>query len=95
MSSWEVANLVEYLIIINNCEWQTRSSSLLWYCRCFGMCVIVNGSIGMMVVVMVMMMRTNVVCVAAHAYRCAILSILTVMMMTGRVSYYFSFVKVK
>lgn len=58
MLSWEVADLFEYSIVVYSRRWNTRSSLIL-YRRHFRVIVVVDGSIRMMVVVMVMMMRNR------------------------------------
>ena len=55
MLSREVANLVKYLIVVDSRGWHVRSS-LMWYSGRFRVTVVVNGSISMVMVVMVMMM---------------------------------------
>ena len=56
------------------------------YCRHFRVTVIVDGSIGMVMMMMVMVMRNRVRCIAGHAYWRTILPLLTVMVMAGYVS---------
>lgn len=55
MLSREVANLVKYLIVVDGRRWHVRSS-LMRYSGRFRVTVIVDGSISMMMVMMVMMM---------------------------------------
>ena len=55
MLSREAANLFKYLIVVNSRGWHVRSG-LMWYSGRFRMTVVVDGSIGMVMVVMVMMM---------------------------------------
>ena len=58
MLSREVADLVKYLIIVDSRGWYAESSFLL-YCGHFRVVVVVDGSIRMMVVMMVMVMRNR------------------------------------
>lgn len=85
MLSREVADVVKYLIIIYYRGWHV-GSSLGGYGVHFRVTVVMDGSISMMVVVMVMMMRDGIRCVAGHAYRRTILPVLAVMMMAGNVN---------
>ena len=87
MLPWEIANLLEYLIIVNSCGCHARSSLVL-YCRHFRVIVVVDGSIRMVMVMVVMVVRNGVCCVAGHACWRAVLSIFAVMMMAGRVSWF-------
>lgn len=85
MLSREVADPVKYLIIIYCRGWHVRSS-LGGYGVRFRVTVVMDGSISMMVVVMVMMMGDGIRCVAGHSYRRTILPVLAVMMMAENVS---------
>lgn len=88
MLSWEVADLFEYLVIVDSRGWYARSSLVL-YRDSFRVIVVVDCSIRMMVVMMVMMMRNGGWCITGHAYWRAILSILAVMMVAGCISWFF------
>ena len=55
MLSWEVTNLVKHLIAADSRGWHVRSS-LMWYSGRFRVTVVVDGSISMVMVVMMMMM---------------------------------------
>lgn len=85
MLSREVADLVKYLIIICCRGWHV-GNSLGGYGVHFRVSVVMDGSIRMMVVVMVVMMGDGICRVASHACRRTILPVLAVMMMAGSVS---------
>ena len=87
MLSREIADLVEYLIIVDGCGWNARSSLVLYRGHFRGV-VVVDAPIRMMVVMVVMMMRTGGCCGAGRTYWSANLSVLAVMMMARMVSWF-------